>query len=1314
MKNFKSLDICCGCREPILEYVMCDTCAKRLCEDCSAATPMELQTEGSVPKKPYRCVSCYSTVESRGSFLQGEQPKKDLSIQVFSSSKPKIPLLYGRNKCLQSRERALECLWKAITGQVLSDAVRTPLRLSKPCLVGKSGLSEAFCRAVANSMRAGFEEVAQTASWAVARINFAYNKASLPMPSAALDLVYLMNGESITWKLVELAAASFAHVEMAPLCRKRKESVRALQGQPLPTLMSVDRDHEDKRVYNVGFWSHDLYRRSATLDLVGDIITRLDGWADGRFRVFVYSIEAPEGNPDPSVQSIIQCLKKKGSYRAFRSESETELIRDAMLADRLDHLIHLPGFNNGAIFKVLACRPAKSVSQWLGCAGPTYAVEGSKSFIDYCLCSLELWKPSIDSERAAFLDCMYPLPYVRYEKMPMRDSEMARYFGLPEGRRRLCFPGTPKRLRRETIVTALHMLKDSGHGPESPVLCILSTFHESMLTSVMCWAEEWRMTVCPEFDIERILPYRFIIDQVEYHWFLAQMDLFLDCFPCGLHTSLLEPLNICKVIVVWLRLNASWPSLVASSVLIYGGYGDLVVNSEVQLVSMVVDFLTSETKIQGIEHRMLADRASGRGIYHRDRILYNLEIAIPAMVNSVERAGGDRQLLKNIDLKPFLPPMQRGGGPCVVAPETPVTETPEARCERVLCKMISLRDFGGRVSEARKVLLFAERHGLSLLSPAGAGGYAHAVRGVYMKEGNRHVPKGSHVIFKLMHGGRGDTADGKRWRQIRRISADPNFCAVEFMDIASTVLARSPNSRYVTQSKPIFSSARGSCSAGYLAFDSIGPAAWAMTFHCCEAMSNDLYNDENYQRMVAEFRRDGYISRDRNKFEQGLFHMLDTLHSKHMFIMDLSLGNLALRDGLPVLIDAGNSVVLRSSTCVLAARHATSGPESDEMLPSGQSWWSMREAEGTAVGHSARPDADGFVLFTSGEVRTRVNSTKEGNRRLIGFGTRGCRSEQMVRELKDGEKTSSRNRRLSNLTPEFAAHFDISAAAMILAQGYVPIEKGRMCEAWLCRLEAATRSTEAMYDFLCTGLEKGVKPKQTHALFRRADMLHRLLGVHWQKQPTADDVLHHPAFTLPSHTDSLLLQLDCGIRLEGGQGKAPAGCWWAMKYQPAVLFKTDGSNGTGVIACEDVAPGEYLGQYAGKWVPDSCLEAVADLPVSRYTVSRATDQNKKTGSVLGESDFEWCFGHSSAGSFMNAGSGADINVVIDRSKAWTDGKGTCWLAMRAGPQGVKKGQRLLWKYCPWSSRGIQTVNSTDSKRTIMTFLPDVPRQPKEC
>ena len=81
---------------------------------------------------------------------------------------------------------------------------------------------------------------------------------------------------------------------------------------------------------------------------------------------------------------------------------------------------------------------------------------------------------------------------------------------------------------------------------------------------------------------------------------------------------------------------------------------------------------------------------------------------------------------------------------------------------------------------------------------------------------------------------------------------------------------------------------------------------------------------------------------------------------------------------------------------------------------------------------------------------------------------------------------------------------------------------------------------------------------------------------------------------------------------------------------------------------------------------------------------------------------------------MNAGSGADINVVIDRSKAWTDGKGTCWLAMRAGPQGVKKGQRLLWKYCPWSSRGIQTVNSTDSKRRIMTFLPDVPRQPKEC
>ena len=76
--------------------------------------------------------------------------------------------------------------------------------------------------------------------------------------------------------------------------------------------------------------------------------------------------------------------------------------------------------------------------------------------------------------------------------------------------------------------------------------------------------------------------------------------------------------------------------------------------------------------------------------------------------------------------------------------------------------------------------------------------------------------------------------------------------------------------------------------------------------------------------------------------------------------------------------------------------------------------------------HHIRPDANGFVLCTSQEVHDRVNTVQGGSLRLNWLGTRGCRSEQMVKELEENEA----NNKL-DLTPDFAAHLDISAAAMI-------------------------------------------------------------------------------------------------------------------------------------------------------------------------------------------------------------------------------------------------------------------------------------------
>jgi hypothetical protein len=103
----------------------------------------------------------------------------------------------------------------------------------------------------------------------------------------------------------------------------------------------------------------------------------------------------------------------------------------------------------------------------------------------------------------------------------------------------------------------------------------------------------------------------------------------------------------------------------------------------------------------------------------------------------------------------------------------------------------------------------------------------------------------------------------------------------------------------------------------------------------------------------------------------------------------------------------------------------------------------------------------------------------------------------------------------SIFSADFAAHFDISSAAMVVAGGYGQREKKESYSKWASALENSATSQDKMYTFLCSGLAEGVKPQQEDALRRRADMLCRLLGVHWGQQPTADEVLRFPAFAEP-------------------------------------------------------------------------------------------------------------------------------------------------------------------------------------------------------
>jgi hypothetical protein len=1012
-------------------------------------------------------------------------------------------MIIGREQYAESRRLALAKLWHDITGRHLT-AWQSCTLPDKKKLTEQMSKAQAFCRCVALLVKGGMEEVARDLLGAVSRLQIAYNKVRLPLPAAPLDLVYLMDGKYITWTLVQQAAASQAHDVMAksPLSEQKSTPLlRTTEKQsddPDPKYdaagagdqtvfdskdseYSLDSDNEE--VFNVGFFSHDLGCRSATLDLSADSILGLSKIRSKKgieiFRVFVYTIAC---HPDSSSQDFVKHFKKLRRYRAIKPTDEPKTILQKIKRDNLHLLWHMPGFNHGQQYEVLSGGPATAVVQWLGCAGPTCAVQDTRSLIHYSLVSRDLWRPTIKSERAVFVDCLYPLPSQPYDEMPRMDIHKSQYFRLPEGRPRLCFAGFPTRLREETVVRALHILAECGHGPNSPVLCIMLTFSEDMFTSVLCWAAMWRKEYCPQFDMDRILPYRFIIETEQHHSFLAQMHVFLDTFPCGLHTSLLEPIALCKAVLLWRRPDAEWPSLVACSVLKFGGYEELIMQSEDALICTAVRFLTNISEISVVEQRMLADKNAKRGLFKEDRIVSNLRAAIPRVVHKVKLAHGDMTRLKDIDLtkqakRCGLPLQQMELSVCPIN-----VETPHAQCQRLYEAMAATgRDFGDRKAEALKVLLYAQRCGIQLQSLAGSGAYSHALRGVYSKEGNLCVPKGKPLILKLLHGGK-DKGPGemvKRWCKIHDLPSDHNLASVDFLDTASRALSSdgSEDRLYAIHSEPVFSTKRGLCSAGYLALkEENGPPKWALSFHCCEAMQSNLYSDDDYQKIVADFCDRGTISDARNRFERGLFQLLAAFHSKHLYLLDVSLGNLAMRNGLPCVIDVGSSQELKPGL---------------EASP-GVANCLTTTTDLATIG----VDNEGFVFLTSEEVHHVVDI--KGNKRMKTFGTFGCRSEEMAAEVRKDPSIFSAN---------FAAHFDISSAAMVVAQGYVPFKR-KEANSWVFKLKEAAASTDKMYAFLCSGLAHGVKLQQADALRKRADMLVQFLGVPWREQPIAYDVLH--------------------------------------------------------------------------------------------------------------------------------------------------------------------------------------------------------------
>ena len=203
------------------------------------------------------------------------------------------------------------------------------------------------------------------------------------------------------------------------------------------------------------------------------------------------------------------------------------------------------------------------------------------------------------------------------------------------------------------------------------------------------------------------------------------------------------------------------------------------------------------------------------------------------------------------------------------------------------------------------------------------------------------------------------------------------------------------------------------------------------------------------------------------------------------------MGNLAVdHDGMPRFIDTDSSVVL--------VQHYQSNHFAASVADSAADL-SVHLNKGTGDGREE------FVYLDGNEIqKIMIGSTQSD---IAGYGTRTCRCESMTEELK-----LIRHEHRA-LTPEFAARYDVSSAAMVLVQAYAPYpdrrKDGRL--AWTQKLSAATasRDSHAMLNFLLSGLAEGVVQEQSQAmaLARRADLFYSCLKDPWRNRPCAQTAL---------------------------------------------------------------------------------------------------------------------------------------------------------------------------------------------------------------
>lgn len=331
----------------------------------------------------------------------------------------------------------------------------------------------------------------------------------------------------------------------------------------------------------IGYLSSD-FREHAVGHLTAEVLGLHDR---AKVEVFAYyCFQAASGN-DVAHQRFKATTDHWVDIHGMTDEQAAERI----FADRIDILVDLNGYTNGARTKVLAMRPAPIIVNWLGYPGTT-----GSPFHNYIIADNFIIPPSHEifySENVMRLPCYQPNNRGRVVSKQVMSRHEA---GLPENAMVYCtFNGqqkiTPFTWRR--WMSILHQVPGS-------VLWMLSSIEDTNNRLVEHAAHYG-------IGRERLI-FSNRMNNADHLARYPLADLFLDGSPYGAHTTASDAMWMGVPILA--LAGRSFASRVCGSLALAAGVSELICTTSEEYVSLAVELASSRERLAGYRRRLRENR----------------------------------------------------------------------------------------------------------------------------------------------------------------------------------------------------------------------------------------------------------------------------------------------------------------------------------------------------------------------------------------------------------------------------------------------------------------------------------------------------------------------------------------------------------------------------------------------------------------------------------------------------------------------------------------------------------------------------------